>query len=583
MINAQNNLYDTATTTISATHRYIQFNPSSLKDIYDIGESDFFYVDFPLNKEVILMGDYYQNVPDGSFPILYAVVDIEIELPEVNYTILEDLYLSNSNPALIAESFILTGNTEDLWSYALELSGIDAIDLDDDFIGMVPVMPNCGTGFHAVLILTSVQGVYPLTWEWICKANNPPNPNECSLNGDTKKPSGKFSVFDTQDNDYKGAYGIEVHFWNGWFNFENVHTNQYGCFRESDSFNNKMYMWVKFRNYQCSIRASENNQSTWQFAAPYVTYIEIFDNQDINNINCEIDFWSSQGSRNHVIYGAATVNNALREFRLHASYDGISLPPNRLNIYLNKDETSGAALMASQNIFTATNLAILTTSPLVGIPLGTPIVAYGVIMAKQVVPDLIIGISQPTSDKLKFLAFHEIAHASHYQLVGSSYWAGLILSEAAAIAVDINKPHGTATSPGAGKISICESWADYIGFDYIDRTYVNNKSLRGAYQGERRWFETTNHVPSGLHWDLADDNNEIKITGATITSKNEDFSDSAVVIDNVHGFTNQMMFNSLHQYTIDIFDYKNTLISNSLNSTTNSITDVNTLFSSYNN
>ena len=90
MIEAQSNLYDDPTTTITATHYYIQFNPSSLKDIFDIGESDFFYVDFPLDREVIQMGDYYQIVPDGSFPTLYAVVDINTELPEVNYTIIAD-------------------------------------------------------------------------------------------------------------------------------------------------------------------------------------------------------------------------------------------------------------------------------------------------------------------------------------------------------------------------------------------------------------------------------------------------------------------------------------------------------------
>lgn len=70
---------------------------------------------------------------------------------------------------------------------------------------------------------------------------------------------------------------------------------------------------------------------------------------------------------------------------------------------------------------------------------------------------------------------------------------------------------------------------------------------------------------------------------SALTSSNEDGSGAVTVIDQVYGFTNQMMFNSLNQNTIDIFDYKNTLISNHLNSTSNSLNDVNILFNSYNN
>lgn len=82
------------------------------------------------------------------------------------------------------------------------------------------------------------------------------------------------------------------------------------------------------------------------------------------------------------------------------------------------------------------------------------------------------GVNFPNSDQLKSLAYHEIAHASHYSQVGSGYWVQLVIAELGASAVDVNQPHGNANSPGAGIMAICESWAEYIGgHHYVHRTY----------------------------------------------------------------------------------------------------------------
>ena len=71
---AQSNIYTNPTTTIEATHIYVKFTPNSMDDILLLEETDEEFYDYPLEYELITMGDYYQDIIEGTYPTLYAVV-----------------------------------------------------------------------------------------------------------------------------------------------------------------------------------------------------------------------------------------------------------------------------------------------------------------------------------------------------------------------------------------------------------------------------------------------------------------------------------------------------------------------------
>lgn len=97
-------------------------------------------------------------------------------------------------------------------------------------------------------------------------------------------------------------------------------------------------------------------------------------------------------------------------------------------------------------------------------------------------------------------------------------------------------------------------------------TYIQNL--------EETWNEQPNHIPIGIYHDLID-------SGVEPTSYNESGGGNTTVDDDVSGFTNYQMFQCLYVNTTEIDDFKTALINNYLNTTSNSQTDVNNLFSSY--
>jgi len=133
-------------------------------------------------------------------------------------------------------------------------------------------------------------------------------------------------------------------------------------------------------------------------------------------------------------------------------------------------------------------------------------------------------------------------------------------------------------STDAGRIALCESWAEHIGLTFANKTYPTDPltSINGTYidRLERTWNESTNHIPIGLYHDLIDG-------GTEPISWNADWSASTTVNDNVSGFTNQMLFNCLNANVSSINDFRTQLINTQLSNTSNTQTNVIALFNSY--
>ena len=123
MNTAKTRLYGAGAQPISPTHRYIKFLPSAPEHLAYLEdwetEEQVPLFDFPLEYEVVTTAEYYidPEVTDSIYTYQYASIPIGTGLPEVPFEVIDELYLDRSDPLLVAEAFILTGNEDEITEY----------------------------------------------------------------------------------------------------------------------------------------------------------------------------------------------------------------------------------------------------------------------------------------------------------------------------------------------------------------------------------------------------------------------------------------------------------------------------------
>lgn len=260
--------------------------------------------------------------------------------------------------------------------------------------------------------------------------------------------------------------------------------------------------------------------------------------------------WTASGSQAHRFWGAATTNNAVHEFYDLAPTYGIATPP-FLDIYLARGTFAGFAVMINSIGKQGTIDALvdgMSFNPSTGLNILSPFVEFfNVTTATQIplnfmvsylAPDVMIGTAYTDSDRLKRLAFHELAHASHYTNVGRFYWQDVIRAEVAA------DGHGNAQSIMAGRIAVVESWAEFIGMRMTHDTYGGQNSIPFDWliRLERTKNEDPNHIPIGLYHDLSDSENMDDLNSAFPPCDQDEQTVCSVVDDFVTGINIGHMF-----------------------------------------
>jgi hypothetical protein len=226
-----------------------------------------------------------------------------------------------------------------------------------------------------------------------------------------------------------------------------------------------------------------------------------------------------------------------------------------LDIYIGRNNNYGFALMGQ-----------LAPGLVLSGYFGNPWAPLGTIPAwiiEGLLPDLYVGCNFRNSSTLKSLAYHEIAHASHFENAGPIFWIRLIAAEVAA------DGHGTAASVDAGVMSIAESWAEY--FSYV----CSEAKYGGAYDVvERLKNESVNHIPIGYYHDLVD---------YLVDEKNacDYWGTCGNITDNVAGFNNAQMYSLLTGTCTSPAIFTNRLIASFLPTTSNTKSQVDALFLSY--
>ena len=206
--NASGIYYGSSYTPVVKTHTYVKFLPTTQDHLATLEDWEYSNLnpmfDFPLEYNIIEVGEHYYDpsVSDSLFTYQYTTIPDGLPYPtNVPFENIDDLYLDDTDPMLLAISFHLTGNDSEIDSYINGEDGIDPINLNGP--NPLPPIIECPVGMYPVLIVDNTYGTPHLMW--VCRliveldlgggSDGPPvNECDCTIPADKSKPAGCVQV-----------------------------------------------------------------------------------------------------------------------------------------------------------------------------------------------------------------------------------------------------------------------------------------------------------------------------------------------------------------------------------------------------
>ncbi|HOF15934.1 MAG TPA: hypothetical protein PLP76_03470 [Bacteroidales bacterium] len=238
------------------------------------------------------------------------------------------------------------------------------------------------------------------------------------------------------------------------------------------------------------------------FYVKKVDYTVVFENQlgfkiwgnwgFINPATYNIGKYSKNGCNKYFNYTSvgwnwATINNAVYKYFQYCSSKSITRPPSDLRIWVttsnNISGTMGSAAMLRRtwgwygfNNHSQISTFILNKN---GILYGINILAK---ITKFAQPDLTITIRNGYTNYNHIFqtTFHECAHASHWQKVGSAYWVNYINY------IITYGAYGDGTGANAGYCGVGEMWGNYVGA--LFRKEYFNEAGWSFFNHDEDWY-----------------------------------------------------------------------------------------------
>ncbi len=408
---------------IDTTNYYVKFRVNSSADIATLEADSLFLFEYPLDYEILAYSDFYPPDDDGG-KWLYTAVPIDYEFPDIEYEIIEYLFLPEEATEVTGRSSAFLSELED---EALKLTG--------------NYEENEDTG------------------------NNPNARNRVT-------PRGRIQVWDNRLNRLEPVRGVMIQT-RRWFYFARTYTNNNGDY-------------VATRSY----KRDPNYKIIFQNSRGFKIWNTII---DINEARMDLGRQSRYGYNFNIYQNSktwpwATVNNATVAYLGHCSALGVSLPPSNLRITARdkRSWSSAPMLRRTWGLFGFTTNSQLATFLLKanGISLAANLIAT---VTKFAQPDLIIsapksGINGNETRWAYNMVFHEMAHASHWSLVKSSYWVKYINY------IITYGTYGDGTGANAGYCGVGEMWGNYFGNFVIARREGNNTFGGGFWVDGKDWY-----------------------------------------------------------------------------------------------
>lgn len=222
-------------------------------------------------------------------------------------------------------------------------------------------------------------------------------------------PTGVVQVKDDVTGTYEPIKGVKIrcHTWVRW---SYAYTDESGCYTMDKKFLIKPNYAIIF----------ENNKGfdIWGNWGPIsvATY---------NMGKHTNQGWSANLEKNCDAWSWAAINNAAYEYYKMCEQTGINKPPYNLKIWTfqNVEESSAPMLNKLQELhltYTPDNLAAILMVPLATVAVE---IAW---MLKFLLPDVTMGVLGDTYKSIYRTVNHELAHASHFSVVGSDFWSKYI-------------------------------------------------------------------------------------------------------------------------------------------------------------
>ena len=530
---------------LPVTHLYIKISPQQNDDLKKLDELGINFYDYPLEYEVLQMGEYYQDpsIPSDQPTFLYAVIKPDVYIPVANEVVAK-LHLPQDEN-LILEAFRITGNDKGDISYAIKDNNppITSVGYDGGSTSSTPSEPSS------------------------CGINS--GPCNCSAPSEQRRPSGCISVVDDALNTNEGVRRVKVILKDSWFTENETFTSDRGCYEINSKYRGKACMWVKFKSSRTTVRGLRGAR-VWEYALAVKDYVGTLYGPDFRNNNVVYSHVTADDNRGKLYWYAATANNALHEFDEMSNCFGLTTTHNDLDILLTNYAGAAATPMLDK-IFDGNPLIaawavgfvagpicnLFNYIPIFGAPLYIVCASLSV-MAAVFAPDIVYNYGDEgtgfRSDRVKNTFYHEYAHAAHYRGIRSEsrdeYWMNNIIFIVGA-SEGAQNPYGSNRNrPGADRCAVVEAWGNHIGDTFSDVKYGINHSLAGAgsssaFRESRRHIfqleqfnpnDLTNGsrwLPEGLGHDLID-NNALNPSGVTDP-----------IADNMQGFTTSQYFQSM--------------------------------------
>jgi hypothetical protein len=367
----------------------------------------------------------------------------------------------------------------------------------------------------------------------------------------------------------------------------------FGHFLFTKHFKNKVRVIVKFKNDDAQVR-NIRGAMFWQMLFAVKKELGIFSG-DKSNITYIATQFSDYTAKGNIYWTAATVHNAVQDYRSYAPAEGIGLPPQGLKIFISRSGligNGGSTPMFAKRIINNISTAFATSYL-------SPLVAAVVAVVKSQL-DMIIGykytnsnhnldITQLLSDRIKATTYHELTHSAHYAALGNAWYTSFVNAEEYEDVTNLSSgyaPYGDGSSSTYSPIiALGEGWAYYMGHYLANKTYgikascttlqidihgnaINTSCPSGSSNPQLDALENFNPnlgndpfhwIPTGLFYDMMDN------------TPNETVANGFSVNDNVSGYTNAQMFNAFQSTVYTLHDYRIKLLQQTTNPTSGNV------------
>lgn len=180
-----------------------------------------------------------------------------------------------------------------------------------------------------------------------------------------------------------------------------------------------------------------------------------------------------------------SVNNAGFEYYQNAKKDGIGLPPHNPRIWVFRHQSNASCAPMLRRVWHPIGYSSNSgwSNFFINITAGR-LLTYTNTLLKFALPDIVIGTGggYNTYDIYESVN-HELSHASHFNKVGSAFWAKYV-NYIITYGKKYDHPYGDASCNNSGFCGVGEMWGYAMG--YI-RTY--EKYQQKPKNGQSKWFQ----------------------------------------------------------------------------------------------